>query len=245
MKYCPQKTILQINYKPKLCYFERLYKNISFSDKFPHWETDRIRVTFKDYDNKCSLTMAHDKITFESDQYNREVEKDLISLLISEILNIVDDETFTRFGLRYQFLIKQELTFPELVEIINLKYFSENFKKLFDSEISDSAITIDHYRDNKKFKIIIGAMKKEEISRYIIYIINNHITPELYKRVEELNQIGNSFPDVSLFIDIDNSFSGDKLNKGQLEEFWKTAQADIPSITERIADNLFEEKIKL
>ena len=100
MKHLPQKSIFQIRYDPKLCFYDRFYKNEKLTNIFPHWITDRLKVTLMDFDKKHSLTIAHNNTFFESDMYHKQNEEKSLSLIISEITNFVDDGTFSRFGLR-------------------------------------------------------------------------------------------------------------------------------------------------
>ena len=244
MKYSPQKSIFQIRYDPKLCFYDKLYKNDKLADKFPHWQTDRLRVTLRDFDKKYSITIAHDNTFFESDMYHKQSEEEMISLLISEISNFVDDGTFSRFGFRRYYLIDKEMSFPELVEIINLKYFTNYFKKIFEDQINDSTITIISSINGNDFRLMLGPMKKKGIPNFIKYNIENHIDPEPNKRVQELSKIFKNYPDIALFLDIDYYLTGKGLKKDSLEKFWETSKKDIPQIIGNITSNLFEEKLK-
>jgi len=244
MSYSPQKSVFEVRYKPKLYFFDNLYKNKKLYDKFPHWLTDKLSVTLRDYDKKHSIKIAHDSITFESDNYNKKNEEEIISMLMSEILNLVDDGIFLRFGFRRFYLIKQEMRFSDLVEIINLKYFTPEFKELFNNQISDSTITIISSVNGNKFRLMLGPMKKKEIPKFIILNIDNHFNPEPNKRVNELNKIFSSYPDLALYLDIDYFLSDKGLNKKSLEKFWELSKTNIPKIIEDVTTNLFEEKLK-
>ena len=244
MKHSPQKSIFQMRYDPKLCFYDRLYKNKKLTDKFPHWQTDRLKVTLRDYDKKHSITIAHNNTSFESDMYHKQIEEEMISLLISEIINFVNDGTFSRFGFRRFYLIKQKISFSELVEIINLKYFTQDFKKIFEDHINDSTITIISSINGNDFRLMLGPMKKEEIPGFIKYNIDNHIDPEPNKRIQELSEIFSNYPDVALFLDIDYYLTGKGLKIDSLEKFWELSKKDIPQIIGNITTNLFEEKLK-
>jgi len=244
MKHRPQKSIFQIRYDPKLCFFDRLYKNEKLFDKFPHWQTDRLKVTLRDYDKKHSIKIAHDNTTFESDSYHKETEEQMISFLVSEINNFVNDGTFSRFGFRRYYLIKQDMSLQELVEILNLKYFTQDFKKLFNDQINDSTIVITSSVNGNDFRLYLGPMKKEEIPNFLKYNIDNHIDPEPQKRVQILSEIFNNYPDVALFLDIDYYLTGKDLKKDSLEKFWELSKNDIPQIIDDVTSNLFVEKLK-
>jgi len=244
MKSLPQKSIFQINYNPKLSFYDQLYKNKNFTSKFPHWKTDRLTVTLRDHDKKHSMLIAYNKIVFESDMYDKKTEEEIISLLISEITNFADDGTFTRFGLRRIFLIKQEMSFSELVEIINLKYFSNGFKSIFKNKIKDSSIIITSPINGNEFNLTLGPMKKEEIPVYMKFNIDNHVDPEPQKRIKILNEIFSNYPDVALYLNIDYYLKREGLNKDNLENFWELSNSDIPQLIDDITSELFKEKLK-
>ena len=244
MKSSPLKSIFQINYNPKLSFYDQLYKNEILISKFPHWQTDRLTVTLKDFDKKHSMLIAYNRTAFESDLYDKKTEDEIISLLISELTNFVDDGTFTRFGLRRFYLIKQELSFSELVEIINLKYFSTGFKNIFKNKIKDSSITIISQINGNEFNLHLGPMQKEEIPIHMKLNIDNHVDPEPQKRIQTVNEIFNKYPDVALYLNIDYYLTGDSLNKDNLKNFWKLSNSDIPQLIDNITSELFEEKLK-
>lgn len=244
MEYRPEKTIFRIDYQPKLSFYEKLYKDLKITEKFPHWQTDRLKIILKDFDFNHSLTIAHNHTVYESDNYNNKKEEEIISLLLNDILNIVDDSLFTRFGLRRFFLIKQNMEFEELVEIINLKFFTDSFKKHFINKIVDSTITIDTYINDYKVKITMGPMKKVEITRFIKYNIDNHIDPDPIKRVAAMDELFNSYPDISFYLDVDYSLYSDNLKKTQIDEFLTKYKQDIPPLVKGIIIDLFQEKIR-
>ena len=188
MKYSPQKSIFRIEYDPKLSFYDKLYKNKELFKEFPHWQTDRLRVTLRDYDKKHSITIAHNNTLFESDMYHKPTEEEVISLLISEITNFIDDGTFSQFSFQRFYLIKQKMSFPELVEIINLKCFVQDFKQIFQDRINDTSITTISSINGNNFRLMLGPMKKEEIPKFIRYNINNHTDPEPQKRIQQLKR---------------------------------------------------------
>jgi hypothetical protein len=244
VKYLPRKTIFQIQYDPKLIFYDRLYKNEEITKKFPHWQTDKLIVILKDFEKKHSLTITHNNATYESDLFDKNNEEEIILLLISKITNIVDDGTFSRIGLRRFYLIKQEMSFSELVEIINLKLFTTSFQKILFNPIKDSSIIITSNINDYNYRLILGPMHKGEISKFIRYNIDNHIDPDLGKRVKELGNIFSSYPDVALFLDIDYFITEKNLTQESLMKFWNASKKDINLILERIISMIFEEKIK-
>lgn len=244
MKFIPKKTIFKIDYQPKLSFYEKLFQDLSISKKFPHWQTDRLKITFKDFDFHHSLTISYNNIVFESDKYEKAKEREIIDLLVSEILKIVDDDTFTRFGMRRFFLIKQEMSFKELVEIIKLKCFSSSFVTNLNENILDATITVDSEINGNKVKITLGPMIKSEIPRFIQYNVDNHISPDTMTRVNEIERLFSSYPEVSLYIDIDYSMSSESMKKADIVTFLDQYERDVSPLLESIVDDLFKEKVK-
>lgn len=239
----PVKTIFQIKYESKINFFDRLYKNEELIEKFPHWETDRLRVTLHDFEKKHSLTIAYNNATYDSDLYDKNNEDEIISFLISKITNIVDDGSFSRIGLRRFYLIKQEMSFDELVEIIYLKLFTDDFQKLFINPIENSSITINANYNEYKYRLILQPIQKDEVPKLIQYS-DYHLERDLPKRMEELNKIFFSYPDVALLLDIDYFLVEKKLRQESLIKFWDTSRRDINHIIKNIISMIFEEKIK-
>lgn len=242
MKYKPTKTVMQITYKPKLDYFDKIY-NKPISEYFPDWITDRLKITFRDFNKHHSLTISHNNILFESDKYDKKSEEDVFKLIVDNLVDISEEENFTRFGLRRFFLIKQDISYEELIEIFNLKVYSNDLIDQFKNSISNSNIVIDTYIDDYKIHITMGPMKKDEISRFIKFNIEQHSDPKSMERVNILSQEFNSYPDVSLYIDLDFSLNGEKLNSKQIEEFLSTYNNTVIPLIESLSDNLFKEKL--
>lgn len=233
-----------MEYEPRLRFYDKLYKNEKLNEKFPHWQTNGLILTLRDFDKKHSITVAHNNALFESDMYHKQTEEEIISLLISEITSFIDDGTFSQFSFQRFYLIKQEMSFPELVEIINLKYFTQDFKQIFQDKINDSTIVTTSSINGNSFKLMSGPMKKEEIPKFIRYNIDNHTDPEPQKRIQQLSEIFRSYPQVALFLDIFYYLTGKGLGKDSLEKFWELSKKDIPKIIEDITNSLFEEKIR-
>lgn len=245
MKYSPRKSIFQIRYDPKLSFYNRLYKNENLSAEFPHWQTDKLSITLRDWnEKKHSIRIAHESTSFESDYYNKQYEEEAISFITNEILNYVDDGTFQRFGFRRYYLIKQDMLFSELAQIMNLKCITQEFKTIFKNQADDLSITILSSINSNDFRLTLGPMKKEEMPKWIKYNIDNHISPEPNQRVKELGKIFEDYPEVAIFLDIDYFLSGKNLTLESLKNFWELSKIDIPKIIEDVVKNLIEKKIK-
>jgi hypothetical protein len=243
MKYIPQKTIFRINYTPNLSFYDRLYKNVEIAKNFPHWETDKLQVVFKDFEKKHSVTIAFNNSVFESDLFSSKTEEEAISHLISHITNYVDDNTFNKLELRRYYLVKQEMSYKELVKILNLKLFSDSFKSIFHNQITDSTVIIISNIDECTLRLTLGPMQRNEISRFI-RPNEQHIDPLPSKRIEDFNIIFKSYPDVSLYLDI-ALFSEQKIfNQESMKKFWNYSKEKVAEIIDNTVANILGEKIK-
>jgi hypothetical protein len=57
------KTIFQARYKAELKFYELLMPAAQRLREYSHWETDRLRVTLRDFDKHCSVAIAHDSFS--------------------------------------------------------------------------------------------------------------------------------------------------------------------------------------
>ena len=74
-----KKSIFQIRYKPVLAFYDKLYSKDKIFNKFPHWQTDRLKISLRDYDKKHSLVLKHDSLTYETDNYVKKNEEEKVT----------------------------------------------------------------------------------------------------------------------------------------------------------------------
>jgi hypothetical protein len=172
--------------------------------------------------------MAFDKVVFDTDKYNKSVEEDIVSLILDNILSITDEETCTRIAVRKQYLLKQEVSFNELVDIISIKCFSDLFRR--SNIISDSSITINSEHKDNKYLMRFGPIRNSEIQKFIKYDINNHIAADPKTKADIVSKILSEYPEVSIYIDIDYYLQKDYLSVDTLKSFWNSSKNDVPDI---------------
>ncbi|XCN71098.1 MAG: hypothetical protein Q3M24_12300 [Candidatus Electrothrix aestuarii] len=244
MRYKPKKTFFQINYFPDLSFYDNIFKKNDIASYFPDWETDRLKITFRDFDKKHSVLLAHNRTVYESDRYNEKEEEKIIKLISSGIKAFAKEHFLQSVGCKRLFLIKQNMSFSDLSDIITLKFYSESLKSLFLSGINDSSVNLKTTIGPNELRVTIGPMKTDEIPNFIKYNINNHIRPETNIRAKELHDIVTGYPEVSLYIETDYLFQTTKMSFSDIDTFWDSAKKDIPSFVNELVNNLFEEKIK-
>ena len=243
MAFSPTKTIFNISYKPQLLFYEKLYQDLDIFKIFTNWETDRLKINLRDYENNQSITLSHKVAIHESDSFDNKIETKYILSLLDTIPLITNEKELDRFGNRHYYLLDLKLNFNDMVDIINTKYFTNEFKSIFNNTITDSSIVIDTIYNNNKVKINMGPIRKNEIERFFRFNIENHSDPSLHKRVETINNYMNSLPDISLFVDIDYSTNKD-LSFNSMQDFYNNSKKDIKSIIEDIERNFVEIKAK-
>lgn len=141
-------------------------------------------------------------------------------------------------------MINKEIQFPELVEILNLKLFNSEFQRLFQSSITDSTVIVNSSIDDYQYRLVLGPMKRTEISKFIKYNVDNHIHPDANTRIDELHKVFNSYPEASLFLDLDFFIEGKGLKQEAMAEFFKSAEENMTKIIDQCVSMIFEEKVK-
>jgi hypothetical protein len=69
------KTIFQARYKAELKFYELLMPAAQRLHEYSHCETDRLRVTLRDFDTHCSVAIAHDSFSYEQDSQDTAMEE--------------------------------------------------------------------------------------------------------------------------------------------------------------------------
>lgn len=235
-----KKAIFQIRTKPRLDKFINIFNISDLTNYFPHWETDRVFLTVKDFEKKHSLVFKADSITYESDDYKfSELEK-IINLIKDKKGVIYENEDIIRLGIRFQTLSQiNNLSFDELVEILNLKILNSTFAKLIN-QISDNSFVFDiNLKDEIKCKVQFGPMKKKEVEQYISPNVKNHFDPTSVDRLLKIHEIFRDLPENNLFIDLDISTT-DKID---VDVFLSKAITEYNKLIEEIKSYILKQSI--
>jgi hypothetical protein len=238
-----EKCLFQIKFKPTLAFYENLYKNQTIFDFFPHWQTDRLKVTLRDYEKKHSLTIKHDSVTYETDNFLKKNEEEVINLVSNNFNHITNKKLIDRFGHRFFCLFPISISFDELVKIINLKAFSKDFFKAINREPDDSTITITSKFKDLDFRLTVGPMKNTEVPNFIGYNIENHVDVSSNNKYSELAKLVENYPKTSLYIDLD-LFNTNMNSLGEIEEFYNSSHEAYEELTNNIVSYIFAESLK-
>lgn len=205
MKNFPKlyKTIFQARYKPNLKFYELLYKAAQKFEDYPHWQTDKLAVTLRNFDKYCSLGIHHNSFSYDQDSDSISDEKHNLDKAVLELPINLDIKDFIRIGYRQKYLIEVDMSFQELVDILHLKYFSQNVEllKIIPAKSIDLQYVLDSTEDDLNFHIRIGPVRKDEIERHVEFNKQNHLDPA--KAQEEYKRIVKLYPAVSIYFDID------------------------------------------
>lgn len=198
-----RKTIFEVRYKAKLDFYDLFFSAAQKMGEYPHWLTDKLSITLKDYEKRCSLTIRHRNIGYDQDSDEIEIEEKNIKKamnLLPEGLNI---SSFARLGFRRKYLITMPMHFNELKDILDVKLLSQDrkFREILPTRVDDFSCILDLSDDNSKFHINIGPIEKSQIPRWIDFDKENHLDPETKQK--DYLKILEGYPDAAVFIDID------------------------------------------
>jgi len=238
-----EKVLFQIKYKPDLSFYDRLYSKDKIFSQFPHWQTDRLKVSLRDYEKKHSLTLKHDSITYETDKYVRKNEDEIITLISESIDEITSTDKISRFGHRFFCLAPTDMNFNDLVTILNLKLFKRDFFGPLFNEPDDSTVTVTSSYKELKYRLQVGPMKNFEVPNFIKYNIENHIDPGSIKKYSELSNLVENYPETSLFFDID-FFYLEPIKSPDILKFYKDTRDAYALISKELLKYIFEDRIK-
>lgn len=234
------KVICQLRYEPSLSFYSDLYTKAAKIDKFPHWETDRLKILFKDFENRCSLSIAFDSIAYEQDCDNPTVENENISLAINDYCPLLGKESFTRFGYRQKFLIPLSMYPNELSKLVSLKLYSQadEMKEIIAGNVFDATYVLDWDDGNYKFHILATPMIKGNIPRYM----NVNLDKNFDKNTAQVDyaKIINGYPDVSFFIDLDCFKDGKAIEIDKIRDVYTECKEISNNKVNQLVKYLFE-----
>jgi hypothetical protein len=237
-----QKSIFQVRYKPSLSFYDRLFSKEAIFKHFPHWQTDRLKITLRDFDKKHSLTMSYESTTYETDKHLKKNEEEIVSLLYDNLEEITSFDNINRLGYRVLSLAPVKISFNELVTILNIKLFKKDLFKALNQDPDDSTITITSIFKDIKYRLTIGPMKNTEVPNYINFNIENHVDPSSQKKYSEISELIENYPETSLYIDVD-LFKLQPLTATDIKDFYINASKAYSYLTDELLRYIFEDKL--
>ncbi|MCB9099906.1 MAG: hypothetical protein H6632_10225 [Anaerolineales bacterium] len=196
------KFVFQADYKPYLKFYDLFYSAAQKLSGYNHWETNRLYVFLHDYEKHCTLAVRHNIIAYEWDYRGTDNYISDVSDALEILPSALEIKTFKRLGFRQQLLIPTNMRFEEINNILNLKFFSQvnQLTNLFPSGVNDMSYIAVGSDDELDLRIMVGPMKKEEITNHIKINQKYNFAPN---RPDDYTSILSSYPEVSVYIDID------------------------------------------
>jgi hypothetical protein len=240
------KTIFQVQYNPQLSFFELLFTAAQRITVFPNdWETNGISVVLRDTTKHCSLSIMHNIITYEQDSNDIGMEAEYIQHIFSILPQNLEIDILKRFGYRRIYLVNLDMSFEELVNIMDLKLFAQDpeFKRIIPNQLTDLLYRVDASEGEYSYHVTAGPVRKNEIPLRIAYNQNHHLA--LQERSEAHKAIIDSYPNVAIYIDID-FYQGDKdLPVNEILSFADIARLKMTNYANDFAKYLLNDKLEL
>ena len=171
------KTIFQARYKPQLEFYNLLIPAAQLFNDFPHWQTDRLKITLSDFEKHCSVGIAHDSFSYAQDFHDIDQEQTYIQRVLDILPTALHIGAFNRLGLRRWYLIPVDIPFESLVSILNVKLFSQDdrLRNIMPKQVDDLSYIIVSSDEPYKSRTVIGPMRKSEIPSFIVVDQEHHL----------------------------------------------------------------------
>lgn len=232
----PKKTIFQVRYKPMLQFYELLIPTAQKFTDYPHWNTNKLKISLFDYEKHCSLNIKFDSFTYEQDANEQHLEQKNISDAVKILPSSFDITNYSFFGYRKQYLIPTDMSYESIVHVLNIKFFSQNdkLKKIIPKTIADLTYKIDCVEGKYKYHFTIGPIRKNEIPRYIQPNQELHFKP-----LDFQNDYLEKYPEIAILIDIDIYQNSEKYELQDLNSFISFAQEKSINLAGDISKYIF------
>ncbi|HXH09648.1 MAG TPA: hypothetical protein VNP04_07800 [Alphaproteobacteria bacterium] len=167
------------------------------------------------------------------------MEKEAIRRVLDELPAGLHLDFFTRLGYRRQYLIAVEISFDDLVHLMNLKLLSqdERLRRIMPAQVQDLMYRIDSREEPYGYHFTVGPVRKAEVPRYVTYNRQHHLNPLTSDK--DYLAIVDHYPNVAVFIDIDLYQEGERLPVGEATPFVAAARQKVQRLAEDLAEYLF------
>lgn len=237
------KVIFEVRYKPTLTFYDRLMATAELLSEYPHWQTDRLRVIRRDFENHCSLAIQHNSFSYEQDSNSIELEETRIAKALEVLPFNLDIQNCMRLGYRCRYLIPVEFPFEELVAILDVKLLSthDRLRRILPGTTTDLLYRVDLQEPPYSYHITLGPVCKEEVARHIGFNIEQHLDQE--GRAEEYQKILEVYPEVALFVDVDLCRVGDEIPVSEVSTDVELCRSQINTLVEELNTYLFRAQL--
>jgi len=233
-----------VRYKPELKYIDLLLPAAQYLDGYQDWETDRLRVTLKNYDRHCSFVVEHRVFGYEQDSSDLNMDRDYIQQALQKLPPALQIQSFTRFGYRRQYLIEVDMSFESLVSVSNVKLFSQDsrLRQIMPAGVEDLMCWVDSVEEPYHYKFIVGPVRKQEIPQHIVYNFKNHLNPAT--ALTEYPTIVAKYPEVALLVDIDFYQAAESLLVEDATPFVDVARQKVHKLANDLCEYIFAMQVE-
>ena len=232
-----QKTIFQVRYEPQLRFYDLLNSVVQRFEGFPHWSTNGLKTTLRDYKLRHNISIGHDSTSYETDAPNKDVTAGMINSIVENLKHYVRDGEVVRIGLRNKYLIPVTMQQPELEAILNGKLLNLDFLRMLVDEPQDMTIVLVGTRGEYSYRVTVGPITQEELPRFLEFTVEHHLDPK--DREITLASLYKDLPGVSLYIDFDCFRRADDMTLKDVSSFVENAPLVVYKYIQDLSDFIF------
>ena len=227
------KTVFRVDYDATLDFYERLYPAAAdVRDGYPDWETDRLKVVLKNFEDRCSLTISHAAFFYSQDHLNAvSKEEARINKVIEILPNALGKQKIKRAGLRRQYLLPVEMEYADLVQLMKGKFLTPD--PLFHEGICphfDDLQVVFTFKHSGFKMITIAPTFRDQLSRVLQLDVTNNF------RAEDVwiltGEVFADYPLNSVYVDCD--FAETDLECRALASFYQRAREEHAKLIENV-----------
>jgi len=229
------KTVFRADYKPSLGFYPKLFPVAAELSGYKDWVTTGLAVTLQNFDERCSVSLAHNFFVYVRDmkrQDDAKFDNTMIQPVIENVPARLGIDTFQRLGLRCWFLQAVKMQFEQLVFIVNDKFFlqTKDIKEGICRSPSDAAYAVHFNEAGFKVRLRVGPMKREEVEAQFLPDRNSNFA--VRERALPSEELFGDIPEVALLMDID--ISSIEIKSNEIAKFFENSQALQTKLSENI-----------
>ena len=158
---------------------------------------------------------------------------------MTELPEALDIKAYTRLGFRRKYLIPVDMTFEQLVSILNVKLLLQDDRliRIMPKKAEDLTYIVNSSEEPFRFHTTIGPVRKHEVPLYVTFNKEDHL--ESATADEVYQGIVQGYPDVAVFLDIDVYRVEEELPTKDAVSFVQAARDRIDKISTGLRDYFF------
>lgn len=190
----------------------------------------------------CSMLVRHDFLAYEQDSEDEDLEASRIVQLLESVPSDLQIKRFTRLGFRRRYLVPTGMTFSEMVSVFELKFVSPKHMEVqgIPQKLEDLMYRADMRDGEDRFHIALGPAQKRELPAALGFNHERHLDPS---SPEQLEAILDSYPEVSLFMDVDLYRDEDEYEVSTARAFYDAARVRMHELSMGYAEYCFSQKV--